>query len=265
MPELPEVETIVRGLRRNVLGKKLRRFFIFDTKRITTPRPDLPVKIIAIRRSGKYIIFETDRSGYCVIHLRMTGSLLINSQQTRKEPQKHKRAAFYFSDNTIIDFIDVRRFGTLNWLRAAGSLPRLGVEPFSVGFNPKKLSELFKGKKKAVKSALLDQGLVAGIGNIYADEALWRTKINPKRKAGSLNRSEANGLVDAIKNILREAIKNGGSTLRDYKRVDGSAGGFQDLHRVYGREGEKCSRCGGKIKRIKVGGRSSFFCPKCQK
>ncbi|MBU6500434.1 MAG: DNA-formamidopyrimidine glycosylase [Patescibacteria group bacterium] len=268
MPELPEVETIVRGLRRRVLGKKLRRFSISDKKRISKPRLSLPLSFVSVGRRGKYIVCETDKGMRCIVHLRMTGELLFDDQASNnngKDIGKHERARFHFHDGSILRFVDVRRFGTINWLKNKELLPRLGIEPLSSGFNVAFLMAAFKNSSRAIKLALLDQHLVAGIGNIYADESLWLAKIKPLRKAGSLNKTEAARLVAAIKKILREAIKQGGSTLRDYKRVDGSSGGYQESHTVYGREGEKCFRCGVKIKRIKVGGRSSFFCSKCQK
>lgn len=268
MPELPEVETIVRGLRRKILGKRLRRFFVFDKAKISQPRLKFPLKIFSVERHGKYIVCEASGGEKCLIHLRMTGELLFGTETEKSaagEKQKHERARFHFHDGSVLRFVDVRRFGTINWLHAGKQLPQLGVEPLSKNFDARKLASLLRGKKTAIKSALLDQRLIAGIGNIYADESLWAARIRPKRRSNSLKTPEIRHLVIAIRNILRQAIKKGGSTLRDYKRVDGSSGGFQDLHRVYGREGEKCFRCGDRIKRIKIGSRSSYFCPVCQR
>ncbi len=267
MPELPEVETITRELSHILVGKKLIKFAVFDVKKIGKPRLPagrqgfvLPLEIVSVRRRGKFIILSFENGLRCIIHLRMTGQMRLGPER-----MPHERARFYFSDGSVLRFVDARRFGTIEWQTDAQSLPQPGVEPLSKDFNAKKLGELLYGRKKLIKSALLDQRLVAGLGNIYADESLWTAKIHPMRRSGALKSREIVRLVRSIKEILREAIKKGGFTLRDYRRTDGSSGYYQDSRKVYDREGEKCFRCCAKIKKIKIGGRSSYFCPKCQK
>ncbi|MEK9179859.1 MAG: bifunctional DNA-formamidopyrimidine glycosylase/DNA-(apurinic or apyrimidinic site) lyase [Patescibacteria group bacterium] len=324
MPELPEVETIVRELDRKITGKKLSRFFVYD-KKLSKPPVKLPVRVSGVHRRGKYIVFDlrpvrgrdlperpfgraggsqrvpasngVDCGHHCVVHLRMTGQLFyekfadkrglghgapsrtnaekIQSKSAsglRKSAAKHERARFVFSDGSVLRFFDMRRFGTFMWPRQ-DVLPQLGVEPLSGKFDADHLMKLLKTSGRPIKNFLLDQKNIAGIGNIYADEALWTAKINPKRKARSLNVREVRKLVCAVRKVLREAIKKGGFTLRDYRRTGGESGYYQHSRRVYDREGLAClpraeSRghaCGGKIRRIKLGGRSSYFCPKCQK
>jgi formamidopyrimidine-DNA glycosylase len=270
MPELPEVETITRELSRALTGKKLRKFSVFDTEKIKKPRLNLPLTIVSAHRHGKFIVLDSDSGSRCLIHLRMTGELLFVTRKKATSDrdfskQKHERARFHLSNGSILRFIDVRRFGTVEWLGRHSPLPRMGVEPLSRDFNPKKLEELLGGRKKAIKSALLDQRLIAGIGNIYADESLWMAGIHPMRRSGALEKPEIARLAASIGKVLREATKKGGSTLRDYRKTDGSRGDYQNYRKAYGREGEKCLRCGLKIKRIKVGGRSSYFCPACQR
>lgn len=288
MPELPEVETIVRELNRKISGKTLSRFFVFDKK---LPRAGfrLPAKIVAAQRHGKYIVFHAEgdpvksrgagvsqdhgASKKILIHLRMTGSLLLdtNKKKRRWSAAKGERAAFLFSDGFILHFFDTRRFGTVEWFGSAHhkwpkkeNLPELGMEPLSKEFTLVALKEMLRDSSRAIKSFLLDQKKVAGIGNIYADESLWTARINPKRRAGSLSGGEIKKLAESIKKTLREAIKKGGFTLRDYKRLDGSSGYYQHSRKVYDREGLPCKRCHATIRRIKIGGRSSYFCFVCQ-
>lgn len=268
MPELPEVETIVRDLRRAIVGKTLANISVLDEK-LKKPGVRLPQKISAVRRHGKYIVLELVAGEKLILHLRMTGRLSFErrgaNRKARIVKSKHKRATFLFSDGLILHFLDVRRFGTLDWQRNGGALPPLGIGPFSPHFAAKSIAELLGKTRRAIKSMLLDQKIISGIGNIYADESLWLAKINPKKKSGNLSAAEIGRLVFAVKRILREAIKKGGFTLRDYRRVDGSSGNYQNSRRVYGREGLPCKRCRARIKRRKVGGRSSYYCPKCQK
>ncbi|MDO8536659.1 MAG: bifunctional DNA-formamidopyrimidine glycosylase/DNA-(apurinic or apyrimidinic site) lyase [bacterium] len=274
MPELPEVETIVRGLSRRITGKKLSRFLVYDKKRLVSPRLSLPKKIVAVRRHGKYIVCDMTSGLRCLVHLRMTGELLLgeisdSSSRARDEGKqkasKHERARFNFSDGSFLRFIDVRRFGTIEWLKDGRSLPSLGPDPLSRGFNTKILFAATQKSLRAIKSLLLDQKIIAGIGNIYTDESLWMAKIHPRRESKSLKLAEISRLVKEIKQILREGIKKGGFTLRDYRRIDGSSGYYQHSRKAYDREDLPCLRCRAKIKRIKVGGRSSYFCARCQK
>lgn len=277
MPELPEVETIVRELNRALSGKKLTDFLVFDRERIIRPRLVLPLKITSVKRRGKYLICNTDRGTRCLLHLRMTGGLLLEQRTGNGEDQmakhKHERARFHFHDGSLLRFVDVRRFGTIDWLDGKRRLPELGQDPLSKSFTAKSFSAALGRSSRAIKSLLLDQRVVAGIGNIYADESLWFAGVDPRRRSNTLNKVEARKLVSAAKSVLRRAIEKRGFTLRDYRRIDGSTGSYQRVRKVYGREGERCprfytahhERCRGKIKKTKVGGRSSYFCPKCQK
>ncbi|HUZ93164.1 MAG TPA: bifunctional DNA-formamidopyrimidine glycosylase/DNA-(apurinic or apyrimidinic site) lyase [Candidatus Paceibacterota bacterium] len=273
MPELPEVETIVRELHEVVVGKTVVRFSVFDVQRIVRPCLSLPQKITAVRRHGKYIVCDLSGGARCVVHLRMTGELLfapvVPAKAGTRNPklplnQKHERAAFHFSDGSCLRFVDVRRFGTVEWRKSGDPLPMLGIDPLSQSFSSKAFLHLSQKSIRPIKSFLLDQQKIAGIGNIYADEALWHAKIRPSRKTGSLKAPEIKALVSAIRRVLREGIKKGGFTLRDYRRIDGSFGYYQKSRKVYNREGEKCKRCHATIRRIKVGGRSSYYCLQCQ-
>jgi formamidopyrimidine-DNA glycosylase len=267
MPELPEVEIITRELSRKIVGKKLSKFSVFDAKKILRPRLGLPQTILAVRRRGKYIVCETGGGLRCLIHLRMTGKLLFHAlcSMLRAPESRHERARFYFGDGSILSFVDIRRFGTIDWIKNEDDLPRLGLEPLSAAFSARTLGDIIKKSSRAIKSVLLDQRFVAGIGNIYADEALWLARINPKRKSNSLTPKETARLALSIKSVLREAIKKGGFTLRDYRRMDGSPGHYQNFRKVYNREGLLCFNCRRKIKKGKLSGRSTYFCERCQK
>lgn len=259
MPELPEVETIVRELRPAIRDRTLKRLRVLD-KRIGDLRLPLPLKIISVSRHGKYIVFRTKR-GKILLHLRMTGRLLLKKQQT-KINEKHERTRFLFSNGLILKFLDPRRFGTIEW--CCEKLPELGLNPLSRDFNAESLQKILLSRSCALKSLLLDQKLIAGLGNIYADESLWAAKLNPRRKSDSLSEKEANRLAASIKKVLGEAIKKGGFTLRDYRKTSGRAGQYQLFRKVYGREGLICFRCRGRIIKIKIGGRSAHFCSQCQ-
>lgn len=268
MPELPEVETIVRELKSKISGKEIQKFFIFD-KRLGKVRLPLPLKINSVVRHGKFIVLAA-KNGKILIHLRMTGRILF-SKDVPSMPEKWERARFYFVDGSTslttsglaLRFFDPRRFGTLEWRK--GKLPEIGIGPLSREFDEKKFHNILSSKSRAIRSLLLDQKVIAGLGTIYSDEALWFAKIDPRRKSDSLSKKEAGMLLYSIKKVLREAIKKGGSTMRDYRKTSGEAGRYQLFRKVYGREGLLCSRCRSKIERIKIGGRSTHFCGKCQK
>lgn len=264
MPELPEVETIARDLSKILAGREITGIFVFDRK-IKLPRIKFPVKIGAVSRHGKYVVLSASNGEKCLLHLRMTGELLFEGKRIENRQRKHQKAVFVFKDGSALRFVDVRRFGTIEWLKRETELPRLGVDPFSGSFSPEKLAKLFKKSSRTIKSFLLDQQKISGLGNIYADESLWLSGINPTKRSSSLKNREIEALALAIGKVLREALKKRGSTLRDYRRPDGSSGGYQRVKKVYGREDEPCLRCGVKIKRIKVGGRSSYYCPSCQR
>ncbi|MBW6516010.1 MAG: DNA-formamidopyrimidine glycosylase [Candidatus Cloacimonetes bacterium] len=266
MPELPEVETIVRELRGSIIGKsiwkveELRQDTIFYDQ--VTPTRCLG-KIVELDRRGKYIIVKTDKGYVVIIHLRMTGKLILNGQ---KDPiTKHTRAILYFKDHTRILFDDTRTFGTIRIISCdkIGQLfCNLGCEPFSADFNVEHITKLLSKKKTAVKNFLLDQSYIAGLGNIYVNEILHESRIKPNRLTNTLNKTEIDLLVTNTRNILREAIKHNGTTISDYRRVDDKKGTFQNFLKIYGKE--FCHK-GHPVTRIKSNGRSTFYCEECLK
>lgn len=289
MPELPEVETVRVGLQPVLEGHRLTKVEIRRAglrlpfpkdfaKRLTGRR------VKALRRRAKYLLAELDGDETLVIHLGMSGRFAVYAQgKERKLGQyvyeaapaaagsgKHDHVVFETDAPARIVFTDHRRFGLMTLL-ATETLDEdklfegLGVEPLSNHFHADYLADALKRKKTPIKSALLDQRVIAGIGNIYACEALFRARISPKRLAMKVRREQIAALVAAIKTVLKDAIAAGGSSLRDYKKADGDLGNFQHHFQVYDREGEPCPGCGGTVKRIVQAGRSTFFCPKCQK
>jgi len=272
LPELPEVETIKRQLESRVVGQKIVKvvanchalvFRDYPGKK-NISRELSRKKIKSLNRRGKYLLFSLDQGLTLVIHLGMSGTLLIRDQNAPRDRHCHLEIFF---QKFKLSFRDPRMFGRLALIKDSdfSSLPgllKLGPEPLSREFNAQWLSEKFRGRKAPVKALLLDQSVGAGIGNIYSDEALHLAGISPLRKAGNLNPQEIAGLTSAVKKILKEAIAKIGCTFRDYRTTEGALGNFQP--RVYGRKGEPCKRCGGQIKRTRLGNRSSFFCTQCQ-
>jgi len=294
MPELPEVETVRRGLEPILVGNAFAR--------VEQRRPDLrfPLpkhfaerlsgrKVEALDRRAKYLLARLDDGEVLVMHLGMTGRFSIDRANGEAsapgrfahpiaDAQKHEHIVFHLGDGTAVRYSDTRRFGLMDLvpaqkLESHALFKGLGIEPLSKSFTPKWLAQKLKGKATSTKAALVDQRLIAGLGNIYACEALFRAHVSPLRLAGSLaTRSgkptaKTAALVAAVKVVLEEAIKAGGSSLRDYKRADGSLGDFQHRFKVYGREGKKCLTigCSGTVRRIVQGGRSTFYCPACQR
>jgi formamidopyrimidine-DNA glycosylase len=234
-------------------------------------------KVKALDRRAKYLLARLDDGEVLVMHLGMTGRFRINGPATMRPP-KHEHVVFHLGDGTLVRYSDARRFGYMDLIptKALDShalFKGLGVEPLSAAFTAEWLAGRLKGKATSIKAALLDQRLIAGLGNIYACEALFRAGISPMKLAGAIvaksgkptQKTEA--LVEAIKAVLEDAIKAGGSSLRDYKRTDGRLGRFQHRFNVYGRVGKPCSKkgCGGTVRRIVQGGRSTFYCPTCQR
>lgn len=274
MPELPEVETVRRSLLEVLPHRKI------ATVEIVTPQILALGDVVSfamlsgceisdIGRRGKYLMFNFTDGQVCVIHLRMTGKLLYH--RTVGELQKHDHARFVFADGSELVYNDIRRFGRF-WLCQDGDvsgvsgLATLGAEPLDKEFSVEYWQRQIAGRKKArIKSVLLDQQVVAGLGNIYADEVLFRAKVHPERMAGSLTAEENTRLTVAMRDILQEAIKNRGTTFRDYVDGNNQRGSYQEHLQVFQKAGEACPRCGTMIERIKVGGRSSCFCPECQK
>lgn len=272
MPELPEVETIKRQLAQNLIGKRIEKIWIKRNSRIfrklSHPRKIYKLKgkkIVKIKRRAKYLIFIFNNKQALVFHLGMTGGFKF--EKKNKKPALHFHLEMCFSDCKL-SFSDLRKFGKIlltnnSELNKIKELSGLGPEPFSDEFNKSWLAEKFCGRKAPVKSLLLDQHICAGVGNIYADEACYRAGILPTRPAGSLGKEEISRLVRSIKKVLKDAIDFRGTTIRDYQTAFSKSGGYQP--KVYGREGEPCLKCGEKIRRTKISGRSSYFCPSCQR
>ena len=254
MPELPEVETIVRQLRRRIRGKTI------DSIRVCWPRTVAGSRAEFTRR-GKYIGVEGADGTFFTIHLRMTGKLVEELDATDR---RHLRLRFNFADGTKLHFIDARKFGRLRlWPCRGDSCPGLGPEPLRAETVRRVLKHL--KTKRPVKSALLDQTILAGIGNIYADEALFLAGIHPLTQASVLNAGQQELLSRSVPRILKLAIGRRGTTLRNYRTLADQSGENQEHLNVYGRAGEPCFVCGAPIERIRINGRSSHYCPKCQK
>ena len=312
MPELPEVETIARGLAKRVTGDVVESVWLGQKKEtLKSPASEIAdaleqSRIAGVRRMGKHIVFDLEQDGHVgrtllsakgrkakshpgsrvrptpasspvdaeadkivrptqnksqwIVHLGMTGSLRVCEPQT--EVAKHTHAVLRLSSGRELRFVDPRRFGRLS-VAIAADFDAGGVEPLDVDLD--RFLTLFHGRKTPIKSALLNQKLLRGVGNIYADESLFRAGIRPRRRASSINRASFGKLFLAVKEVLKEAIALGGSSISDYVDADGEEGFFQLQHRVYGREGEPCLVCKTPIKRVVIAGRSSHYCPRCQK
>jgi len=291
VPELPEVETIVRGLARRVVGDTITSVWIGSRPQpLKSPAMEIAKtlegkRIATIHRAGKHIVFDLERdpsarehktkgekatarkktasavatTAQWVVHLGMTGRIVVC--EPGAEIAKHTHLIATLASGCELRFIDPRMFGKLS-VHAATFDPG-GVEPLDM--SEEQFVTLFRGRKTPIKSALLNQKLVRGVGNIYADESLFRAGIRPRRRASTLTRQQLAKLYESVREVLREAIALGGSSISDYVDADGEEGFFQLQHRVYGREGEKCLTCGGPIRRIVLVGRSSHYCAKCQK
>src|SRR5882672_4848100 len=275
MPELPEVETIVRGLQSRVAGDRIQSVWIGSRKQ---PLKSSAKKIVAtltdkqisrVHRMGKHIVFDLlnaatnapqTAEAQWIVHLGMTGRMLVCESDA--EAVKHTHLLATLASGRELRFIDARMFGKLAVVSPAKFDPG-GVEPLEVDLAT--FVSLFRGRKTPIKSALLNQKLLRGVGNIYADEALARDGIRPQRRAASISKADLERLLSAIQAVLREAIKLGGSSVSDYVGADGEEGFFQLQHRVYGREGEPCLICKTPVRRLVIAGRSSHYCPKCQK
>lgn len=274
MPELPEVETVCRGLRRHIIGRTITEVVVRSDSVIHDQTMSAEVfvarvkgrTVCEVKRRGKYILLKLDEI-WLICHLRMTGKLLF--QSATEQPTKHDHVIFYLDDGNALFYEDVRRFGGFH-LRAEDvmttePISKLGPEPLEEAFCAEYLFESTRKRKRSIKAHLLDQGIVAGIGNIYADEILFSAGVRPRKSAMRLSRVEAQAIVDASKHILSEAIIAGGSTIRDYVDSESREGTFQLSHQVYGRAGRPCKHCGTVLKCVAVGGRSSVYCPRCQK
>jgi formamidopyrimidine-DNA glycosylase len=273
MPELPEVETIRRQLAPALEGRVVERLEVLDPRWCEPAPPDEVADAVAGRvieslgRRGKYLILELADDVHLVMHLRMTGNLLLVSGQDPEPP--YVRVRLLLDDGNRLVFSDVRRFGTGVVLlgseaRDAYFAARLGVEPLGPDFTADALRALARGRRAPVKAFLLTQERIAGVGNIYADEALFRARIHPLRPVGTLRRGQLESLREAIVETLEEGIDARGATIDDFRNADGASGAFQDRFLAYGREGEPCVRCGTPIRKLRAAGRGTYVCERCQ-
>jgi formamidopyrimidine-DNA glycosylase len=271
MPELPEVETVRRGLSSNVVGKKIKDIEVLH-ERATSKNSIAPLnsltgaKVLAVKRRGKFMWFELNRPEVLVAHLGMSGQFLIQPKQTQDE--KHLRVRFAMKDGEL-RFIDQRTFGWLSVESLQDGVPtsanHIALDPFDPKFDLASTVDQFKLKRTQVKKAILDQELISGVGNIYADESLWRAKIHPETRIEKLTRAKIELLLTKAIEVMAEALDQGGTSFDDlYINVNGESGYFDRSLAVYGQEGEPCPRCGAQIRRISFSNRSSHFCPKCQ-
>ncbi|HKE22134.1 MAG TPA: bifunctional DNA-formamidopyrimidine glycosylase/DNA-(apurinic or apyrimidinic site) lyase [Bryobacteraceae bacterium] len=281
MPELPEVETIARGLDKRVAGDRIEAVWLGSKPEpLKSPAKEIAStlearRIARVRRVGKHLVFDLESGGAAtkrprakgqarkanaqwIVHLGMTGRMLVS--EPGAELEKHTHAIVQLASGRELRFVDPRRFGRLS---VTQDFEAPGTEPLRV--EPERFLELFRKRKTPIKSALLNQKLLSGVGNIYADEALFRAGIRPRRRAASLTREDLCRLCFSVQEVLKEAISLGGSSISDYVGADGEEGFFQLQHRVYGREGEPCLVCNTPVKRVVLGGRSSHYCPRCQK
>jgi formamidopyrimidine-DNA glycosylase len=287
VPELPEVETIARGLHKRVAGDTIESVWL-GSKPQTMKSPPAEIaatlectRITQVRRMGKHLVFELERNGAVraaqppkgrkrpvvlgprsqwIVHLGMTGRMVVCEPSA--EVVKHTHAIVKLASGQELRFVDPRRFGRLS-VASQGDFDAGGAEPLEV--EKERFLTLFRGRKTPIKSALLNQKLLRGVGNIYADESLFRAGVRPRRRVSSITRAQLERLYLAVREVLKEAIALGGSSISDYVDADGEEGFFQLQHRVYGREGEPCLVCRGFIKRVVIVGRSSHYCPHCQK
>ncbi len=283
MPELPEVETVRRGLSPAMEGVVIERADV-NRPDLRWPFPERMAErltgqqVLRLRRRSKYILADLSSGETLLIHLGMSGRMTVSGdplgQFVHDHPavQKHDHVVFHMANGARVTFNDPRRFGAMDLLTTESAeqhklLAVLGPEPLGNDFHEQHLIDAFNGKNTPVKSALLDQGIVAGLGNIYVCEALYRGRVSPRRKAGQISAPRVAALVPIIRQVLQDAIEAGGSSLRDFRQADGELGYFQHSFDVYGREGEPCRTegCGASIKRITQSGRSSFYCAQCQR
>jgi formamidopyrimidine-DNA glycosylase len=273
LPELPEVETTARGLRARIVGLRICGVGRIDWPRMlpNTSQADLQDGLVGLRvtvidRRGKYLLIGLELDRWLVIHRKMSGNVLLSTADVA--PALHTHLEIAFDDGTLLRFVDARKFGRVYFFRFFLELQdfldaRLGPDSL-VDFDESVLAGKLRGRRGRIKSLLLDQAFLAGIGNLYADEALWEARIHPLRSADSLSETEIRGLAQAIKQVLQDAIDRRGTSFSDYRDADGSPGENQDFLNVYARAGEPCPRCGTPISRTLIGARSSHFCPHCQ-
>ena len=270
MPELPEVETVTRGLRAALVGRTVVEVDVRREKTLVPPNAEGFVahltgrRVTQVRRRGKWILLTLDSGETLIAHLRMTGQLVLSDD---RPDDPYIRVLFALDDGRYLRFSDMRKFGRL-WLTAHPDevLGGLGPEPLADDFTAERLADMLRGRRRRIKALLLDQHFLVGLGNIYTDESLWRARIHPLRRADTLTPEEVRRLHRAIREVLQESIADGGTTLSDgmYRRSDGETGAFISRLAAYGRKGEPCPRCGTPIERIRVAQRGTHFCPHCQ-
>ncbi len=277
MPELPEVESVVQGLNQMILGETIKKVDVLWPRIIESPavaefKDRLEGQAFEeVKRRGKFILFYLTND-VLISHLRMEGKYQLAHPQTKiKDPfdTKHTHVVFHLESGDELRYLDVRKFGRMSLVEKGlefkhKSLAKLGPEPVPTEFKLKDMQKFLTRRMKAIKGVLLDQQVVVGIGNIYADEILFKAKIHPTRSANSLTATEEEKLYEAIISILAEAVKKGGTTIRSYENAFGEIGNYQEQLKVYGKTGEACVRCGTEIEKIKVVGRGTHFCPTCQ-
>lgn len=287
MPELPEVETVRRGLNDLIVGRKIRQVHVHESPK-SFPNTSSDIRhfligahIVAVRRRAKVLLIELSTEYTLVTHLKMTGQLVVrgehnfgaghpNDSLIGELPDRSTRVTIDFDDNSHLFFNDQRKFG---WMKLVPTLEvpnidfmkKVGPEPLEDDFTPKTFRERFKRRAKtSIKAALLDQAVVAGVGNIYADESLWGAKIDPRRKVADVTDAEFDALYTELRAVMNLAIQKGGSTDKNYVNAEGKRGSYMDFARVFRREGQACPRCGHEIIKIKHAGRGTHFCPGCQ-
>lgn len=273
MPELPEVETVVRGIAPLIEGRVIAKAQVFNSKlRIEIPealaKQVKNQKIIKVSRKAKYILIELEEGEFLIIHLGMSGRLRVYPNSENYKRAKHDHLVITLNDSLMV-FNDTRRFGLVTLLREDEFadfkfFKKLGLEPLSRKFNSVQLFKITQARNKSIKSVIMDSSIVVGVGNIYASESLFSAGIHPERIASDLSKKEATKLYKAIVDTLERAIEAGGSTLRDYAKPDGKAGYFQHQFLVYDRLDKPCAKCSKSISQIRQNGRSTYFCGHCQ-
>ncbi len=277
MPELPEVETVARGLQREVAGRRIESVelgkidFVDDAEEIERELPGRVIRVV--ERYGKFLLLRLDggvnrseqpKDAALLVHLGMTG--MLRPRATGEPREKHTHVVLSLDDGRELRYVDARRFGRMAYLdgeKLRAELERFGADPLLMSLQ--EFSNRVRSRQARIKALLLDQSVLRGVGNIYADESLWKAGIHPASQGKRLKEEQLKKLYAALQGILRRAILMRGSSISDFLDAEGLPGEYQRRHRAYGREGEKCFRCGGKIRRVIVAGRSSFFCAKCQK
>ncbi len=272
MPEIAEVETVRNTLKQRILHKKIVNVEILYPKMIESDIKDfknilIGREFIDIGRIGKWLIF--DLNDYCLLsHLRMEGKYFLKNKDEKIE--KHEHIIITFNDGSDLRYHDTRKFGRMNLVKKEDylnveAIKKQGYEPFSEKLTPEYLLNKFKNKQLPIKTLLLDQTIISGLGNIYADEVLFASRINPLKKGSDITKEDCANIIESSKKIIKKAIEMGGTTIKSYTSSLGVTGRFQAYLQVHKRENEPCLVCGSLIKRIKVNGRSTYFCPKCQK